>query len=111
LTFFKASLAPAVVSTAATPNCYNGPSSRILRRELSSNQVELDLEAVCQSAHMDVPEQDFVLGCSFLHQIALGTPPVILAQKFSLETNRRGLINFRDYDRRTPVSSVSQNVI
>lgn len=75
---------------------YNFDRRKINFRQLSTRN-DFDLEAVC-SAHMEVPEQEFVLGCSFLHQIALGTAPALLEQKFP---QLEALVNFRDYDRRT----------
>jgi len=62
---------------------------------------KLDMDAICRK-HMELPEHDFVLGCSFLHQVALGIPPNELQRKFDLSHNHR-LVNFRDYDRRTGV--------
>lgn len=46
---------------------------------------------------MQLPAQEFAMGCSFLHQVALGN-------QSNLETilkDRPALVNFRDYDRRT----------
>jgi serine/threonine protein kinase len=48
---------------------------------------------------MQLPMQEFALGCSFLHMVALGN-------QFELEKmlqERPALVNFRDYDFRTPL--------
>jgi len=64
-----------------------------------SSNLDNDLDDFCRK-HMDLPTQEFASGCSFLHQIALGIAPseleVILQE-------RPTLVNFRDYDRRTPL--------
>ena len=57
------------------------------------------MDDLCRK-HMDLPAQEFAMGCSFLHQIALGIP---LADLASIVHDRPSLINFRDYDRRTPL--------
>ncbi|KAL3922721.1 MAG: hypothetical protein SGILL_002051 [Bacillariaceae sp.] len=49
---------------------------------------------------MDLSAQEFAMGCSLLHQIALGMYPDDL--KGILEDLPQ-LVNFRDYDRRTPL--------
>ena len=49
--------------------------------------------------NLQLPAQEFALGCSFLHMVALGN-------QFELETllqDRPTLVNFRDYDFRTPL--------
>ena len=62
--------------------------------------LEVDsMDDLCRK-HMDLPAQEFAMGCSFLHQIALGIP---LADLASIVHDRPSLINFRDYDRRTPL--------
>jgi ankyrin repeat protein len=48
---------------------------------------------------MQLPAHEFAMGCSFLHMVALGN-------QFELEKmlmERPGLVNFRDYDFRTPL--------
>ena len=71
-------------------------------KSLSTNSDnKLDLDTFCEK-HMELPEQDFVLGCSFLYQVALGRSQAELERKFNLSNNHR-LVNFRDYDRRTGV--------
>lgn len=48
---------------------------------------------------LHLPAQEFATGCSFLHMVALGN-------QFELERmlmDRPGLVNFRDYDFRTPL--------
>jgi hypothetical protein len=49
---------------------------------------------------MDVTAQEFAMGCSVLHQIAVGIPADRLE---SILDDLPGLVNFRDYDRRTPL--------
>jgi adenylate kinase family enzyme/ankyrin repeat protein len=62
--------------------------------------LEIDsMDDLCRK-HMDLPAQEFAMGCSFLHQVALGIPPSDLA---NIVNDRPSLINFRDYDRRTPL--------
>jgi len=53
---------------------------------------------------MDLPAQDFAIGCSFLHQIALGIPVDDIDKLLS---DVPSLVNFRDYDRRTPLHIAS----
>jgi ankyrin repeat protein len=50
--------------------------------------------------HMDLPAQEFAMGCHFLHQVALGMPLSVLA---AILRERPSLVNFRDYDRRSPL--------
>jgi ankyrin repeat protein len=50
--------------------------------------------------HMDLPAHEFAMGCHFLHQVALGMPIDALA---SILHDRPSLVNFRDYDRRSPL--------
>lgn len=59
-----------------------------------ANQQKSSLDDM---GHMDVPEHEFVAGCSFLRKVALGTPPKELQAAFDVPK----LVNFRDYDRRT----------
>ena len=49
------------------------------------------------SIEMQLPAQEFALGCSFLHQLALGNQ----SDLEDLIEERPSLVNFRDYDRRT----------
>jgi adenylate kinase len=49
--------------------------------------------------HMQLPAQEFALGCSLLHQTALGNFTVVE----ELLQDHPELVNFRDYDRRTPL--------
>ncbi|CAB9515120.1 Adenylate kinase [Seminavis robusta] len=58
-----------------------------------------DLDDLCRK-HMDLPAQEFAMGCSFLHQVALGINPSELDKLLRV---RPSLVNFRDYDRRTPL--------
>lgn len=48
---------------------------------------------------MQLPAQEFARGCSFLHQVALGN----LSDLEKILAERPALVNFRDYDRRTPL--------
>ena len=57
------------------------------------------LDDLCRK-HMDLPAQDFAMGCGFLHQIALGVPTKEIEEVL---TDMPNLVNFRDYDRRTPL--------
>jgi hypothetical protein len=57
-----------------------------------------DMDDLCRK-HMDLPAQEFALGCSFLHQIALGN---FDACKVMVK-DWPEIVNFRDYDRRTPL--------
>ncbi len=57
------------------------------------------LDDLCQK-HMDLPAQDFAIGCGFLHQVALGVPTEEIED---LLAEVPSLVNFRDYDRRTPL--------
>lgn len=64
--------------------------------------LEIDsMDDICRK-HMDLPAQEFAMGCSFLHQVALGIPPDELA---NILNDRPSLISFRDYDRRTALHS------
>lgn len=76
---------------------------------ISSNDVEnAKLKVVdfgCACSHdlsrkeMHLPAEEFAMGCSFLHQVALGN-------QFEMEKmlqEKQGLVNFRDYDKRTPL--------
>jgi len=49
------------------------------------------------AAEMQLPAQEFALGCSFLHQVALGNQSDVE----KILEDRPTLVNFRDYDRRT----------
>jgi adenylate kinase len=80
-------------------------SQDFVARPMSSQFVEYhpelngDLDDLCRK-HMDLPAQEFATGCSFLHQVALGIAPSELDK---ILQNRPNLVNFRDYDRRTPL--------
>jgi ankyrin repeat protein len=50
---------------------------------------------------MHVPAQEFAIGCSFLHMVALGNQFEL--EKLLQENNNPALVNFRDYDFRTPL--------
>lgn len=58
-----------------------------------------DLEGLPQK-HMEVSAKDFAMGCSILHQIALGISPSLLEP---ILKDMPSMVNFRDYDRRTPL--------
>ena len=55
-----------------------------------------DLDDLC-SKHMELPADEFARGCSFLHQVALGNTQELER----IVAAEPGLVNFRDYDRRT----------
>ncbi|KAG7362897.1 ankyrin repeat domain protein [Nitzschia inconspicua] len=68
-----------------------------------SPMVDDNLEDLCQK-HMDVPAQEFAMGCSILHQIAIG---ISVQDLESILNDMPRLVNFRDYDRRTPLHIAS----
>mmetsp|Transcript_58628 Transcript_58628/g.143368 ORF Transcript_58628/g.143368 Transcript_58628/m.143368 type:complete len:659 (-) Transcript_58628:243-2219(-) len=84
-------------STKIDVESMSAPSSSAAAAAAGASAESLD--ELCKK-YMDVPEQEFSMGCSFLHQVALGA---------SIETvdemvqDMPSLINFRDYDRRTPL--------
>jgi serine/threonine protein kinase len=51
---------------------------------------------------MLLPAEEFAVGCSFLHMVALGNQFEL--QRMLME--KPGLVNFRDYDFRTPLVSI-----
>lgn len=57
------------------------------------------MDDLCRK-HLSLPAQDFAMGCGFLHQIALGSSTEEIDK---LLTEVPSLVNFRDYDRRTPL--------
>lgn len=74
--------------------------------EASNNGNNMSLKVVdfgCACTHdmgrqeMQLPAQEFAMGCSFLHQAALGNQ-FELARALQ---DRPNLVNFRDYDKRT----------
>eukprot|EP00581_Thalassiosira_minuscula_P019166 CAMPEP_0183734700 /NCGR_PEP_ID=MMETSP0737-20130205/44567_1 /TAXON_ID=385413 /ORGANISM="Thalassiosira miniscula, Strain CCMP1093" /LENGTH=607 /DNA_ID=CAMNT_0025968265 /DNA_START=54 /DNA_END=1877 /DNA_ORIENTATION=- len=64
----------------------------------SDQDLEGDLDDLCKK-HMELPAEDFADGCRFLHQVALGNIEAVKQIVFE----RGQLVNFRDYDRRTPL--------
>lgn len=73
---------------------------------LASSALSLKLvDFGCACSHdlgrkdMLLPAQEFAMGCSFLHQVALGNQ--FEMQRILLD--RPSLVNFRDYDKRTPL--------
>lgn len=64
----------------------------------SDENLEGDLNELCKT-YMQIPEKDFSDGCRFLLQVALGNN----LEVGRIISKRRQLINFRDYDRRTPL--------
>jgi hypothetical protein len=91
-------------------------NNKVLQSELSSMTIDSgsdgsDLspsEAFLQQKHlqntlhtwameMQLPPHEFAMGCSFLHQVALGQ----LSNVEDILETRPGFVNFRDYDRRT----------
>lgn len=93
-------------STLSTFNSYSAhhikPSTSIKPRHLhpSSSNLEGDLDNLCKK-HMDLPEEEFNRGCSFLHQCALGNVDEVKRRIKGLEC--KNIVNFRDYDRRSPL--------
>jgi len=102
------------------PEFVKGENLKALGSELSSLGAESDTTKIEEAAdahaeflkekhlqntlhtwamEMQLPAQDFALGCSFLHRVALGKQSDL--EKILEE--RPGLVNFRDYDRRTPL--------
>lgn len=79
----------------------NGVATRCFSHNPKSGDELLD--DLCRK-HMDLPAQDFAIGCSFLHQIALGIPVDDIDKLLS---DLPSLVNFRDYDRRTPLHIAS----
>ena len=83
-------------------------SSSLVASDAASNNDNMALKVVdfgCACTHdmgrneMLLPAQEFAMGCSFLHQVALGN-------QFELQRilqDRPNLVNFRDYDKRTPL--------
>jgi adenylate kinase family enzyme/ankyrin repeat protein len=84
---------------ADPPDASDDDIFRQKRQRQHQQETPHDLDVLCQK-HMDIDAQDFATGCSLLHQIALGMPRDHL--KLILE-DLPSLINFRDYDRRTPL--------
>lgn len=60
--------------------------------------LQSDLDDLCKK-HIELPAEDFADGCRFLHQVALGNCQEVKR----LVADRIQLVNFRDYDRRTPL--------
>ncbi len=97
-------------SPTSLPWLSNVPRSRKgilpLTRRFSTEEAYMDdfleetsMNDLCRK-HIDLPAQEFAIGCSFLHQVALGRSPI---QLDAILKARPSLINFRDYDRRTPL--------
>jgi len=82
---------PSPVLAATTTTTTKGSSGASVQEEL--------LDDLCRK-HMDLPAQDFAMGCGFLHQVALGVPTPEIER---LLREVPSLVNFRDYDRRTPL--------
>jgi len=60
--------------------------------------AQQQIESLDDLKHMELPVQEFALGCSFLHQTALGN----FSELQAMAKAQPSLVNFRDYDRRTP---------
>jgi hypothetical protein len=75
----------------------NGDSSLF-----SSNTMMADLAS--QNKHMELPAHEFAMGCRFLHQTAMGNLSELKTMVQLVQTSS-SLVNFRDYDRRTPLVS------
>ena len=65
----------------------------------SDHDLDSDLDELCKK-HIELPADDFAYGCRFLHQIALGNIDEV---KRIVSSESSKLVNFRDYDRRTPL--------
>lgn len=88
-------MAPAFSIGSNRPQARNF-SSKLRLKSHKFPATSNTLDDMCQG-HMELPEHEFVAGCSFLRQVALGTPPEELKATFDLNK----VTNFRDYDRRT----------
>jgi hypothetical protein len=62
------------------------------------------MDDLCQK-HMELPAPEFAMGCSFLHQTALGN---LSELKAMVQSKSSSLVNFRDYDRRTALVSAEK---
>jgi hypothetical protein len=58
-----------------------------------------NIDDLCRE-FMDIPAQEFAMGCSILHKIALG---VSCQEVEKILNDMPNMVNFRDYDRRTPL--------
>lgn len=85
------------------PRCFSSqPQESIFGQRLPSSSAfadhpVADIEDELCRKHMELPADEFLRGCQFLHRIALGD----LSGTEALCSNFPELINFRDYDRRT----------
>jgi serine/threonine protein kinase len=89
-------------------NSSDSDNNELVSGRRSDTEDRLSLKVVdfgCACTHdaskgdMQLPADEFALGCSVLHQVALGN-------QFELQRilqNRPELVNFRDYDNRTPL--------
>lgn len=85
------------------------PENLLLTTKLDENGKEetslklVDFGCACKhdlsNEDMRLPAQEFAAGCSFLHMVALGNQFEL--QRMLME--RPNLVNFRDYDFRTPL--------
>ena len=105
--------AATTTTTRTSTNCYhptyhNQQLSSVSSRFFSTNNVDNnnddedvddDLDGMCRKHITDLPAQEFAMGCSFLHQVALGN----LSELHRLYAVNPDLVDFRDYDRRTPL--------
>ena len=69
-----------------------------LKKKTKEKTAGATVESLDDLKHMELPVQEFALGCSFLHQTALGN----LSELQAMAKAQPSLVNFRDYDRRTP---------
>lgn len=87
---------------------FSSPSSELNNTAVAatttstSNNNVLDMDDLWRK-HMDLPAQEFAMGCSFLHQIALGNQNEIQQMLYG----HPNLVNFRDYDQRTALHIAS----
>lgn len=92
---------PSITSSIASSTSDDGPSKS--NADASDAHAEFLKEKHLQNTlhawamEMQLPAQEFAFGCSFLHQAALGNQSDL--ERILVE--RPGLVNFRDYDRRT----------
>lgn len=79
-------------------NSLNGNHPRHLHPTTSN--LEGDLDDLCKK-HIELPQDEFAKGCSFLQQVALGNLHEV--KRIIQELGAINIVNFRDYDRRSPL--------
>jgi hypothetical protein len=76
----------------------------------SVGRIMMDDLSSQSNKHMELPAHEFAMGCRFLHQTAMGNLSELKTMVQLVQTSS-SLVNFRDYDRRTPlVSTTLQSV-